>query len=45
MQICALLKESVVVEDNDPEGDPEEDVLEDASAEVDVGIDLQQLKL
>lgn len=45
MQICAMLKQSVVIEDNDPEADPEDDVLENARAEVDLGISLDQLKL
>jgi hypothetical protein len=48
MQICSMLKESVVIEDNDPDGDPDEDVLEDARAEVDLGelgINLDQLKI
>ena len=45
MQICAMLNQSVVIEDNDPEADPEDDVLENARAEVDLGISLDQLKL
>lgn len=45
MQVCGMLNESVVIEDNDPDGDPEEDVLDDARAEVDVGLNLDKLKL
>lgn len=45
MQICAMLKESVVIEDNDPDGDPEEDILEDTRAECELDLGLDKLKL